>query len=160
MYASCSKKPPFKMSSRRIKMTTIYVIEQLIDKKWVGIQTNFFNSIKNKSMPDKIIRALRNMPWNILQEAVLDQSEMTSLINKLSPFLPNVLPLDQYISMVFRSLPALERRRLVIDRFSALTCNNKIINMPPEFDIDKMRFLWWSGDYARTPVESREYPYP
>jgi hypothetical protein len=29
-------------------MAIIYVIEQLIDEKWVGIQTNFFNSIKIK----------------------------------------------------------------------------------------------------------------
>jgi hypothetical protein len=76
-------------------------------------------------------------------------SEMTDLLNKLSQRNARTISIEKYRAMVFKALPAEEKRRCVMDRINNNYNGNKLLNMPPEFDISKMRFVWWDGDYAR-----------
>ena len=138
-------------------MTIIYVIEQFIDAKWVGIQTNFFNSHKNKSIPATVDTALSETIHFVLNEDASGASEMTTLINSLSSRHAATIPIREYIAIVFRTLPAPIRWRYVSEKMGTGKGEHKLINMPPEFDLDKMRFVWWDGDYARTPPDERYF---
>ena len=139
-------------------MPIIYVIEQLINEKWVGVRTNFFNSIKNASIPLKIETALDRTHYTLLGEnANSRQSDMTTLLNSISPHLPRCIPIHAYKAIAYKNLPSYKRSFVGLKYMATGAGTNELIGMPPEFDIDKMRFVWWSGDYARTPIIERLY---
>ena len=138
-------------------MPIIYVIEQLIDKKWVGIQTNFFNSTKSKKISGKVARRLSNL-GSLLIEDGLEGSEMTRLINKLSEWYCHTTTIHEYIRVFFDSMPPRKRSQFAKERLSGKNNTHTLIGMPPEFNINDMRFIWWDGDYACTPVENRIHP--
>jgi hypothetical protein len=140
-------------------MPIIYVIEQLIDKRWVGVKTNFFNTTKNSNISPKMETALDSTSHVILGEShgELKQSDMVTLLNSLSPYLPRTISIHEYKAIAFKNTHVCKRNRIVLDHLTNGKGINEIIGMPPEFDVDKMRFVWWDGDYARTPPCEREY---
>ena len=138
-------------------MPTIYVIEQLIDKEWVGIQTNFFNSPRNKKISPYVEKKLAGSSYEMLEDP--DKiCAMAKLINKLSPYFSRGISVDDYKAIVLDSISTSMRKRIILEHLVTGKGTNELIGMPPEFDTGKMRFLWWSGDYACTPVAQRNHP--
>ena len=138
-------------------MATIYVIEYRVNEQWVGIRTNFYDTIKNAAVPRRVADKLIRKDYEILYG--LDEgdrgSAMTTILNSLSISFPKVISIADYKSAVLMSVPAYKRNRILLDQLTFGTGTNELIGMPPEFDVEKMRFVWWDGDYARTPADQR-----
>lgn len=140
-------------------MATIYVIEYRVNEQWVGIRTNFYDTTKNAAVPrrvaDKLIRKDYETLYGLNEEASI--SAMTTILNSFSKYYPKVMSIADYKSVVLISVPAYKRNRILLDQLTFGTGTNELIGIPPEFDVEKMRFVWWDGDYARTPVDQRLY---